>query len=220
MFKNYYANKQEERFYVMGGSVVQNATTIESEDFVGKKPLYGNSVLECTTPSTVTITGTGIKLQSIEKIKYIIDGNPVYIYLRDHTNRYLWETVREEPNKVIIKTQKGYYYQLSRQLQGDVGQSITLKGTTDNITQGTVAESYTSSFPLTEIDDLREYILSKGRGQIRIGEDSDAKLKTLFIYRILFSPNPEAAGTDKSIMPIVTQEMGGLCLKTHQSRYR
>ena len=68
---------------------------------------------------------------------------------------------------------------------------MTLKGTTEDIAQGTVSESYTSSFPLTEIDDLREYILSKGRQEILINKESDEKLKSLFIYNVLFSPNPE-----------------------------
>ena len=67
---------------------------------------------------------------------------------------------------MTIKTKVGYNYQVSRILQGNVGQSITFKGTTENIKQGDVVEKYTSSFPLSEIDDLREYILSKGRQEI------------------------------------------------------
>ena len=102
-------------------------------------------------------------------------------------------------------------------LQGGAGASITLKGATEDIEQGTVSNSYTSSFPLTEIDDLREYILSKGREQIRIGKNSDEKLKKLFIHKILYSPNPEKADTEQNIPPIAALEMGGLCLKTHQS---
>ena len=200
----------------MGGSSVQNATTIVSGDFVGKITV-SNADLECTSPSTVTITGTDIKLENIEKIKYTIDSNPVYIYLKDTANRYLWETVSEEANEVTIQTRKGYYYRISRVLQGSEGQSITLNGTTENIAQGTVTSAYTSSFPLTEIDDLREYILSKGREEILINKDSDEKLKSLFIYNVLFSPNPEKDGTPQSIPPIGTLEMGGLCLKTYQS---
>ena len=92
-----------------------------------------------------------------------------------------------------------------------------MEGVTENITQGTVTEAYTSSFPLTEIDDLREYILSKGREEIVIDQDSDEKLKSLFIHKVLTSPNPNKAGTPESIPPIGTREMGGLCLKTHQS---
>ena len=94
---------------------------------------------------------------------------------------------------------------------------MTLQGTTESITQGTVVETYTSSFPLTEIDDLREYILSKGREEIVINKESEEKLKSLFIYNVLFSPNPDKDGTSESIPPIGTLEMGGLCLKTHQS---
>lgn len=216
IFKNYYANKQEERFYVMGGSIVQSAMTIVSEDFVGEKVNYARDILQCTTSSTVTITGTGLKLENIKKIKYTIDSNPVYLYYNDSLGNP-WDIVSVEQNKIIIKTRVGYYYRTSKELQGDIGQSITLKGTTEDIAQGTVTEAYTSSFPLTEIDDLREYILSKGREEIVINKDSDEKLKSLFIYNVLFSPNPEKDGTPQSIPPIGTLEMGGLCLKTHQS---
>ena len=217
VFKNYYANKQEERFYVMGGSTIQNATTIVSEDFNGNIVLYNNDTLKCTSPSTVTITGTDIELEKVERIKYILDSNPIYIYLRDGSGRYLWETVSEEKNKVVIKTRTGIYYRASRVLQGNTGQSITLKGTTENISQGTVTKAYTSSFPLTEIDDLREYILSKGREKIVVGRTSDEKLKSNFIYRVLFPSNYEETDKDKIVYPIINAEMGGLCLKTYQS---
>ena len=66
---------------------------------------------------------------------------------------------KSRKNKITIRTRVGYYYRSPRVLQGQTGQSITLKGTSENISQGAVTESYTSSFPLTEIDDLREYIL-------------------------------------------------------------
>ena len=217
VFKNYYANKQEERFYVMGGSTIQNATTVTSEDFKGNIVLYNNDTLKCTSVSTVTITGTGVKLKDIEKVKYILDSNPIYVYVRDGSGRYLWETVSEEKDKVVIKTRVGIYYRVSRVLQGETGQSITMKGVTENIIQGTVAETYTSSFPLTEIDDLREYILSKGRERIVVGRNSDEKLKSNFIYRVLFSKNYNEADKTKRIYPIINMEMGGLCLKTYQS---
>lgn len=217
IFKNYYANKQEERFYIMGGSVIQNASTITSTDFVGNKVIITNDTLKCISPSTVTITGTDIQLESIEKIKYIIDSNPIYIYLRDGSGRMLWDVISSDSKKVVIKSRIGIYYRVTRIVQGDTGQTLTFKGTTENITQGTVTKAYTSSFPLSEIDDLREYILSKGREEILINGDSDEKLKSLFIYNVLFSPNPEKDGTPQSIPPIGTMEMGGLCLKTYQS---
>lgn len=217
IFKNYYANKQEERFYVMGGSSIQNATTIVSEDFTGVITLYANDTLDCRTVSTITITGTDVNLENIKKVKFIIDTQPIYLYIVDSAGRKLYDIVSAEKNKVVIKTRLRNYYRTSKVLQGVSGTSITLKGTTENISQGTVTESYTSSFPLTEIDDLREYILSKGRQQVRIGKDSDEKLKSLFLYPLLTSPNPAKEGTVESIPAIVSLDMGGLCLKTYQS---
>ena len=217
IFKNYYANKQEERFYVMGGSLIQDATTIESEDFTGYISDSTRDTLVCTKESTVTITGTNLKIEDIKKVLYTIDTNPIYISVVDNYGNNPWEVVSTTENEITIKTVIGNYYRLSKKLQGVVGAITTLKGTTEDIAQGTVTDAYTSSFPLTEIDDLREYILSKGREQIRIGKDSDAKLKSLFIHKILYSPNPETAGTVKNIPPIAALEMGGLCLKTYQS---
>lgn len=214
IFKNYYANKQEERFYIMGGSSIQNATAIVSTDFKGTK--WGkNDILTCETPTTVTITGSDVKLEDIKKIKFTIDTEPVYLYVKDVENR--WEKVTVEKNKIVIKTKVGLGYEASRPIQISVGESITLKGTTENITQGTVTEAYTSSFPLTEIDDLREYILSKGREKIVVGRNSDERLRSNFLYKVLFTDNYEETDKDKVIYPIINMEMGGLCLKTHQS---
>lgn len=217
IFKNYYANKQEEWFHVMGGSTIQNATAIVSGDFTGtlNNKEFGKPYLVCTSPATVTITGTDLKLEDIKRIKFTLDSEPIYIEVFEIATS--WEHVSVESNKIILKSKKGVYYRTSRKILTSEGESINLKGTTENITQGTVTESYTSSFPLTEIDDLREYILSKGREEILINKDSDEKLKSLFIYNVLFSPNPEKDGTSQSIPPIGTLEMGGLCLKTYQS---
>jgi hypothetical protein len=218
IFKNYYANKQEERFYIMGGSSIQNATTIESRTFTGELVAGTTKLLKCKGPATVTITGTDLKIEDIKKIKYTIDSSPIYIDVRFEMGaRNYWEKTSVEKNKIVIRTIAGATYQVSRPLNVSAGQTINLSGTTENITQGTVTKTYTSSFPLTEIDDLREYILSKGRQEILINKESDEKLKSLFIYNVLFSPNPEKDGTPQSIPPIGTLEMGGLCLKTHQS---
>lgn len=218
IFKNYYANKQEERFYVMGGSTIQNATTIVSTNFTGYINAYPNIVyLMCTEPSTITITGTDVNLESISKIKFTIDAEPIYLYIKDSAGKLLYDIVTKEQNKVVIKTKLNLAFQISRKIQGKEGQSITLKGASEDITQGTVTEAYTSSFPLTEIDDLREYILSKGREKIIVGRNSDEKLKSNFIYKVLFPSNYEETDKDKIIYPIINKEMGGLCLKTHQS---
>ena len=58
VFKNYYANKQEERFYVMGGSTIQNATGTTSTSFTAKIVNDTSNLIICKSVSTVTITGT------------------------------------------------------------------------------------------------------------------------------------------------------------------
>lgn len=219
IFKNYYANKQEERFYVMGGSVIQSKAEITSTDFIGDISTSSNKYLICKSPATATIVGESLKHEDIKQVKFTIDAEPIYVYVntRDPEGRNAWEIVSEEPNKIVLRTKAEYIYQVSRALQVSGGRTVTLKGTVENIKQGAITEAYTSSFPLSEIDDLREYILSKGREEILINKKSDEKLKSLFIYNVLFSPNPEKDGTSESIPPIGTLEMGGLCLKTYQS---
>lgn len=217
IFKNYYANKQEERFYVMGGSTIQNATTIETENFKGKKAAFINNALECITPCKITITGTDVKIENIKKVLFTIDTQPIYLEIVDAAGVALYDIVSKEKDMVEINTIEGFTYRTSKVLQGSSGTSITLTGTTEDIAQGTVTDTYTSSFPLSEIDDLREYILSRTKDQIRVGDPNATTLKNLFISRILYSPNPETAGTVKNIPPIAALEMGGLCLKTYQS---
>ena len=217
IFKNYYANKQEERFYIMGGSTILDASTIKTEDFTGKINMYANDTLNCTTTCAITITGTDLNFGNIKKVLFSIDTQPIYLYIVDSAGRLLFDTATIEKGKIVIKTRVGVPYRTSKVLQGGAGTSITLKGTTENISQGTVTNVYRTSIPLSQIDDLREYILSKGREQVRIGKDSDSKLKSLFIHKVLYSPNPETAGTAQNIPPIAAEEMGGLCLKTYQS---
>ena len=124
--------------------------------------------------------------------------------------------LEKAPNKVVLGLKRQYYF-FNYKFTGDIGTEITLNSKSHTIAQGTVVKAYTSSFPLTEIDDLREYILSKGRGKVVVGRSSDEKLKSNFIYRVLFSENYDEPNKDKRIYPIINMEMGGLCLKTHQS---
>ena len=145
VFKNYYANKQEERFYIMGGSVVQNATTIVTEAFKGVIDIDWDG-LRCTSAPKITITGTNVNLNDIKKIKFTVDSNDVYMKM-PASNLYTIET--NEDNKKVIKLIEGYRYVFLRRFQGSMGEEVSLQGATENITQGTVTKAYTSSFPLS-----------------------------------------------------------------------
>lgn len=218
VFKNFYANKQEDYFMLMGGSVIVDAMTITSTDFVGNIVNYANDTLKCTTVSEVTISGKNVRFEDIEKVEYIIDSQPVYIYIKDTANRVLWDVVSTKQDEIVIKSRLGTYYRVTKQLQGDVEQSITFKGTTENITKGTEVKAYTSSYRLEEIDNLREYVLKQGKKEILIKADSTEEwIGTSFIKDVLVG-KAEAGDTEpKMKMPIIQREMGGLCLKTLQS---
>lgn len=218
VFKNFYANKQEDYFMLMGGSMIVSAMTIESGDFTAMLPSRVNKYITCMTPSTITITGKNIKLEDVEKIKYTIDGSPIYIYMKDDVGRYSWDIVSQENDKIVIKSQAGRGYQLSREIQGTPGTEITIKGTTENIAEGTVVETYTSSYLLEEIDNLREYILKQGKKEILIKADSTEDwIRTSFIKDVLVGTAKAGESDPKIKKPIIQMEMGGLCLKTLQS---
>lgn len=217
VFKNFYANKQEDYFMLMGGSRIINAMTVVSEDFTAIIDNHISDYIICIIPATITITGTDLKLEDITQIKYSLDGSPIYIKMTDDLGRYQWDIVSKGANKIVIKSRKDRAYQLSREIQGQPGEEITIKGATENIKQGTLVDAYTSSYRLEEIDNLREYILKQGKKEILIKADSTEEwIGTSFIKDVLVgTANEGEAGP--SIMPIIQMEMGGLCLKTLQS---
>ena len=218
MFKNFYANKQEDYFIIMGGSTIVNGATIETTDFTGTITNYAGDRVVCTNSSTATITGKNIKLEDIKQIKFTIDTTPVYISTTDINNGKNWETVSVEESKIVIKTKPGTNYVLSRKLQVKIGQTVTLKGTTETIAQGTEIKTYTSSYRLEEIDNLREYILKQGKKEILIKADTGEDwIGTSFIKDVLVGTAKQGEGEPKVKMPIIQMEMGGLCLKTLQS---
>lgn len=216
VFKNFYANKQEEYFMLMGGSIIQNAKTIVTSDFVGTKNGLSNKVLKCTKAATITITGDDINLQDIKEIQFSVDGNTVAMSYKYGVAG--WTLTTDEPNKKVITTIIGETYLFDYIFQGEQGKAITLKGKTQNIIQGTEIKAYTSSYKLEEIDNLREYILKQGKKEVLIkASTTEEWLGTSFIKDVLVGTASEGASEPTIKMPIIQMEMGGLCLKTLQS---
>lgn len=216
IFKNYYANKQEDYFMLMGGSTIVNATDIVTTGFTGIKNGLSNTSLKCTKEATITITGHDIKMDEIKGFQFVVDGNTVVMRYRHNTIG--WNVVTEESDKVVIKTVLNESYIFDYKFQGAQGVEITVGGTTQNFTQGTTVENYTSSYRLEEIDNLREYILKQGKKEIVITSKSNEEwLGTSFIKDVLVGTAEGESNEPKKKMPIIQMEMGGLCLKTLQS---
>ena len=84
--------------------------------------------------------------------------------------------------------------------------------------QGVWIPSYTSSYKLEEIDNLREYILKQGKKEVLIKSDSTEEwIGTSFIKDVLVGTAKAGESEPKVKKPIIQMEMGGLCLKTLQS---
>ena len=91
----------------------------------------------------------------------------------------------------------------------------TATGKTWTSSQGVWIPSYTSSYKLEEIDNLREYVLKQGKKEILIKADSTEEwLGTSFIKDVLVGTAKAGDSEPKIKMPIIQMEMGGLCLKT------
>lgn len=216
IFKNFYANKQEDYFMLMGGSMVQNAKTITTTDFAGIKNGLSNKVLKCTKVATITVTGDDVGLQDITEIQFTVDGHTVGMRYKYNTPG--WKVITDEPNKKVLATIEGETYYFEHIFQGDQGTEIELKGKIQNIIQGIEVKTYTSSYKLEEIDNLREYILKQGKKEILIKSNSTEEwLRTSFIKDVLVGTANTGESEPKIKMPIIQMEMGGLCLKTLQS---
>ena len=138
VFKNYYANKQEERFYIMGGSVVQNATTIVAEGWKGSIDIGDKSVLLYEgkeSEAKITITGTNINLNDIKTIQYTLDSNTIEMrFFPTEIDNY-FNILENKPNKVVLGLKRQYYF-FNYKFTGNIGTEITLSAKTQNITLG------------------------------------------------------------------------------------
>lgn len=211
VFKNYYANKQEEYFQIMGGSIISTKGSITSSDISGTitdRYTEGNWI-----KPTGTVTVKVSKNLDITKgIIFLLNGAKVKMKTSlDITS--VWNKTEDSTNNIYTLIQ-GQEIMFETYL-GGVGETVELQGYTQEIKEGQPVESYTSSYKLEEIDELREYILGLGRKEFKIDENSDEKLKALFIWNVF-----QGNGTvpkEEYIKPLIRTELGGLCIKTLQS---
>ena len=86
------------------------------------------------------------------------------------------ENVKTEEDNVVItidRPRTGKWSVSDGELDNDVNYALT--GTTHEVSKGTTVKTYTSSYKLEEIDNLREYILKQGKKEVLIKSDSMEK---------------------------------------------
>lgn len=224
VFKNFYANKQEDYFMIMGGSVIVDGGTVITNNNniflnTANERNYGylnpnrDNTLEVTLPKTLWESYE--KTGNLETWFLLADGRTLQFNIILKGNA---KTEIKEGN-IIAKFDRptaGYWSVSSGTLNEDVDYSIT--GTSHVVSKGEATNVYTSSYKLEEIDNLREYILKQGKKEILIKANTTEEwLSTSFIKDVLVGTAAAGTSEPKIKMPIIQMEMGGLCLKTLQS---
>lgn len=224
VFKNFYANKQEDYFMLMGGSLIvdggavvtNNGNVFSKTKYTG---IYGwlnynyENTLKITLPKNLWAAYE--KKKELETWFKLVDGRVLKFDAELFENEKI-ETSGENVIITIDRPRTGKWYISSGELEDDTNYALT--GVTHVVSKGTAVNTYTSSYRLEEIDNLREYILKQGKKEILIKANSTEEwIGTSFIKDVLVGTAKEGEGEPKIKMPIIQMEMGGLCLKTLQS---
>ena len=225
IFKNYYANKQEDYFMLMGGGTIVSSGTITTENTVLYKVDNGglyinrkNAQGECANkPVKFKISKElweASKKENEVTLYYDVDTEPVGIKINAINSIIETETESGEEVTVTCKDITKMVF-ADKELSTGVH---TATGKEWTSSQGAWVPKYTSSYKLEEIDNLREYILKQGKKEILIKADSTEEwLGTSFIKDVLVGKAKTGESEPKIKRPIIQMEMGGLCLKTLQS---
>lgn len=214
IFKNFYANKQEEMFPVIGG--LANDTL--SAFYTG--PINVNSIVSSSITKGSTTSGDLYFLVPKSSVKSITQLQNVFANMNfNNVDRiYSIEEVKEDGatwKEVEDENKKEYYM-------------IKLKNTT---TVGTLnyallqGDIYINEFPLEDIDNMRENILSTGRNLYIINKDNPIEFLSQLCKRTqgtLVKVSNISPGNWGSAVPYTqrlntTTPQFGLALKTYQS---
>lgn len=225
VFKNFYANKQEDYFMIMGGGEFVNNGTVTTKDtvlykvdnaglYINRKNAQGESA---DKPVEFTISKElweASKKENTVTLYYDVDTESVGIKI-NAINSYVEKET--ESNGIVTVTCRNRTKLVFPDKELSVGVH-TATGKAWTSSQGVWIPSYTSSYKLEEIDNLREYILKQGKKEVLIKADSKEEwIGTSFIKDVLVGTAKAGESEPKIKMPIIQMEMGGLCLKTLQS---
>ena len=202
---------------VDGGAIVTNDGNVFSKtNYTG---IYGwlnfkrENVLKITLPKSLWAIYQ--KKEELETWFKLLDGR----ILKFNAVLYGDEVFETDGDNVIItidRPRTGKWSISEGELENNIDYALT--GMTYEISKGTTVSTYTSSYKLEEIDNLREYILKQGKKEILIKSSSTEEwVGTSFIKDVLVGTAKTGESEPKVKMPIIQMEMGGLCLKTLQS---
>lgn len=223
VFKNFYANKQEDYFMIMGGSQIVTGGSITTYDgCLFEKDVHSDNY------GYIKIGSAKVKVRmpndlwemykkngKIEAWYTLVDQRTIKFQIPLNQN----QTTEAESEDIIITfpSSARAKFEVSGEALEDK-RLYELKGKSETVGKGETIPLYTSSYKLEEIDNLREYILKQGKKEVLIKADSTEEwIGTSFIKDVLVGTAKAGEIEPKIKMPIIQMEMGGLCLKTLQS---
>jgi hypothetical protein len=211
-----------------GGSKIVGKKSIKTDtsDATGKVVSGGQqpaSAIKLETDMYLTVAVSGaedpvISIPQMIKFKYVYNTREYDITINVNPRNWSLEKSTSNSKTWICKKETIIFATASIDGKG-VNDAIQLKGTS-NIKQEeqVLINTYTSSYKLEEIDNLREYILKQGKKEVLIKANSAEEwIGTSFIKDVLVGTASAGTNEPKIKMPIIQMEMGGLCLKTLQS---
>ena len=223
VFKNFYANKQEDYFMIMGGGTIVSNGTVTTKDtvlykadnaglYINRKNAQGESADKPVIFNITKELWEASKKENTVTLYYNVDTEPVGIKI-NAINSYVEKETESDGVVTVTCRNRTILVFAEKELSTGVH---TAAGKTWTSSQGVWVPAYTSSYRLEEIDNLREYILRQGKKEILIKATSTEEwIGTSFIKDVLTGTNTEDNSVAKK--SIIQMEMGGLCLKTLQS---
>ena len=233
IFKNYYANKQEESFYTIDGArslSSSNLSTVPNTYFfaaIGGPSSDGmyriEQILSNPTSQVTIIQGDSVviafrDLENYDLTNTYLNGNIVFTPVGEgrtidlkmkSIGQLIGEGVLEDVSKLIVPISGKPLLRVYKfkTLDGETAtKSINI---TNKVNAYTISGNY-NKFKLTSIDDMRENILSAGKQQYISNDEFITKLyeSVVDIYDVSNTP---------TLVPNSAYPMVGLALKTYQS---
>lgn len=206
IFKNYYANKQEDDFLMYSGVKIQNTDLVLTGKVVEKQDPYTGAMkpfLEIVSNKKQSefSRSTPIGIYDDKGLLYITRFSDLKINpLVDGTTETTWYIRGDKNNAIKLTINSVTDTLIQMPAGGDINNTVrSTNSTTTTFEQGESVRKL-EKFKLEEIDNLREFILSKGKQQVILTKDSEIP----FIKALL---NEDT----------LKEELGGMLVKTHQS---
>lgn len=222
IYKNYYANKQEERGYVIHANDLSNAFTLESVIFTvdGVDSSQSDEIYDNETTFDTSAQGSGAELPIVTcsvELQWTnagapygaIDVNDINIEIDGTTTRIV--DVFANVSETIVENDTSYYVDCSvyTGVRGSFGYEVNT-GTVKNTLPVGEGQPQLTEFPLDNIDDMRMDILEAVRDTTAFQVDKDSASP----YGLGLSYQG-GLGAGQSTYAIASQE--GLGIKTYQS---